>query len=695
MSSEIPAKPVGIQRDRSAIQSDLILKLQEATKCTLSADAAENLLRASKAWNTRGARILNAYLEENPRAFTAPSPHCPASLARLLGFLSAAGHGDSVALLACCRCGRNDRDLTRRTSEGLCCQRCAHRTQSESCSSCGRVREVVARNDGEPLCSGCYRAPPRLCGICGEVRTIHARANSDRPDTCTSCYTNMGKCVLCGQLRHGSRVQGGSFHCTSCAPRKRLTCTECGRLRIVAVTWPIGPVCHPCRRRRINNPQNCVQCQCLRVLIGEAESGGVCGPCSGSTIDYRCRRCGFPGNIHSDASCAHCVLQERIDLLFADADGVVPRRIQPVAEILASGNPWSVIPWLSRSRAAMILTELMRSGQPVTHELLDGFPQDVNLSYVRELFVSAGSLPSRTEHLAQLQLWIDQTIVALPPHQASTIKPFAEWDVLRDARQRSLRSRYTHAAATADRDVIRTAIMFITWLDTQSIPVNALTQGHVDLWLEIHPTRRNQIGALLRWLITRSISADFEIPKRHRTRPPRFLSEDELREQLRRCLNDKDLPLEVRVMGALTRLYALPLTRILELTTQQFHRDGDRGFLTLSVNPILLPPKLADMIEELIRSPGVSTFAATREDWGYLFPGRPPSRPRNVVGAGTMLKRHGLPTIHARNTAMIEAVTDLPAIIVSDLFGIHPATADKWVRLTQNSWADYLAGKSS
>ncbi|MGW6877128.1 hypothetical protein ACWGHA_32885 [Streptomyces xanthophaeus] len=54
------------------------------------------------------------------------------------------------------------------------------------------------------------------------------------------------------------------------------------------------------------------------------------------------------------------------------------------------------------------------------------------------------------------------------------------------------------------------------------------------------------------------------------------------------------------------------------------------------------------------------------------------------------MRKYGLPGIHARNTAMMETITDLPPIIVSDLFGVHPNTAYVWAQYAQNSWAEYL-----
>ncbi|PZH09161.1 hypothetical protein C1I97_15215 [Streptomyces sp. NTH33] len=56
---------------------------------------------------------------------------------------------------------------------------------------------------------------------------------------------------------------------------------------------------------------------------------------------------------------------------------------------------------------------------------------------------------------------------------------------------------------------------------------------------------------------------------------------------------------------------------------------------------------------------------------------------------------HGLPGISARNTAMLEAITDLPPIVVSDLFGVHPHTAYAWAQYAQNSWAEYLEAVQS
>lgn len=39
---------------------------------------------------------------------------------------------------------------------------------------------------------------------------------------------------------------------------------------------------------------------------------------------------------------------------------------------------------------------------------------------------------------------------------------------------------------------------------------------------------------------------------------------------------------------------------------------------------------------------------------------------------------------------MILAVTDMPAVVVADLFGLSPGTATRWAEFANTSWSAYL-----
>ncbi|GAA3823211.1 hypothetical protein [Streptomyces chiangmaiensis] len=42
---------------------------------------------------------------------------------------------------------------------------------------------------------------------------------------------------------------------------------------------------------------------------------------------------------------------------------------------------------------------------------------------------------------------------------------------------------------------------------------------------------------------------------------------------------------------------------------------------------------------------------------------------------------------------MIEAATSLPPIVIADLFGISPSTAESWTKYANDSWTQYLAAR--
>lgn len=55
------------------------------------------------------------------------------------------------------------------------------------------------------------------------------------------------------------------------------------------------------------------------------------------------------------------------------------------------------------------------------------------------------------------------------------------------------------------------------------------------------------------------------------------------------------------------------------------------------------------------------------------------------------MKQHGLPVTSARNTAVMETVTDPHPIVVADLFGVSPGTAHIWAQFAQKSLAYCLS----
>ncbi|MGW5884903.1 hypothetical protein [Streptomyces koyangensis] len=253
-------------------------------------------------------------------------------------------------------------------------------------------------------------------------------------------------------------------------------------------------------------------------MIGRAADGGdLCATCCGNDPGTRCGRCDQPGDLLDDGQCPRCVLGERVrDLLSGDHDAV-PDHLQAMADALTCAeNPYPVLGWLRRSPSAKALAQLAGRAEPLTHELLDALPQSTTTRHVRSLLVVAGVLPERNEHLARLERWVTSTLPTLPGHQAMVIRPFAEWHVVRDARRRAARDRYSYDAASGDINDIQAAIRFLTWLDECKFQLGSLTQAEFDLWLTSHPTQRVVIGSFIRWTTARRLISPLELPKRGR-----------------------------------------------------------------------------------------------------------------------------------------------------------------------------------
>jgi hypothetical protein len=611
---------------------------------------------------------------------------------------------DPQVLEDCGTCGRRLRPAYRCDDGTALCQNCYPRPK-EVCVRCGQLERVYSRTEPGPVCRRCYSSPARCCGLCGRIRPIHKRADGDQPGVCDSCHRGaIDQCNVCGRSRHGFRNRrDGLFYCKTCAPRPVRQCADCGRMRKTnAVNWPVGPLCPGCYTRRFQHPLTCSRCGTLRIAAGRTSDGhDLCGPCCGRPdLDVACRRCEFPAAIYADGICIRCTATDKAQQLLGNqtgdqtSGGTCASPLQPLIEALAAArHPKSVLDWLSRSTSARLLATLAADHATITHDLLDSLPQDHNLRHVRETLVATGVLPPRHEILARLELWLTTFASQLPSHQARYLRPFGDWHVLRGARRRAARGHYTNGAATGDRQKIRAAATFLAWLDDQRLDLASITQAHLDLWLTTNPTRSRDIRPFIRWTVARRLTDDVTLPSQPKTFGSQFLDEDDYHDQLRRCLNDGELPLDLRIIGALIRLYALQIPRITTLTTDRYHAKDGASYLTLARHPVLLPPKLATLIEQQIASPAQVSLISAPAQTGprILLPGRPPHRPLNVESVRQRLRRHELPNITARNTAMIEAVTKLPPIVVSDLFGVAAGTAHKWAQLAQDSWTDYLA----
>ncbi len=605
---------------------------------------------------------------------------------------------DPEFLVACAACGRR-RPRQRRMPDGsILCVSCAP-IPIHQCAGCDQLRPAAERSDLGPLCAVCWRNPPRPCGVCSRPGRITVTASAGAPDVCIRCYRLPATCAGCGRIRTGNKHRSDDFYCAACWPRVPRPCDDCSAERPIRVIWPIGQLCATCYTRRSRNPRPCSDCGRINVLVARSttSSADICGPCAGTSLDFTCSRCNHPGDLLRDSVCARCIVTERVTRLLSTNSGAVPEQLVPLAAALTgTEHPRSVLTWLHYHPSTTLLTSLIAAGTDLTHARLDQKPQDTATRHLRRMLTSTGILNYRDEHLAQLELWTRTELNQLPEPHRRILRPYAEWHLLRRARRNAHRGsgpgHVTYGTVVTARTSITTAAGFIGWLDTHQVDLQHATQSHLDLWVDTHPTKHRGLESFLRWALARRLTS-LQLPRRRSAVPTRFHSTADHQAQLHRCLTDSALPSDLRIAGALIRLYATTLTRLIHLTADHFHRDDQHAYLTLHRHPVLLPPTLASLIENHLRTSQPKSLLrhVDQPTTRYLLPGHTPGIPRSQHGLAQRLRAHALPSAAARNTALIEAVTALPATIISDLFGIRPQTAHSWANYAQDSWADYLA----
>ncbi|MGB7979682.1 MAG: hypothetical protein WCF36_02690 [Candidatus Nanopelagicales bacterium] len=116
--------------------------------------------------------------------------------------------------------------------------------------------------------------------------------------------------------------------------------------------------------------------------------------------------------------------------------------------------------------------------------------------------------------------------------------------------------------------------------------------------------------------------------------------------------------------------------------------------LNLSTPPTPVPEPLAGLLHAyLLARPNMTT--ATNPDSDWLFPGRRaglPMHPRTMTG---LLPQAGVPARTARIAAIRGLALQLPAPVIADALGYHPASATRIAAEAGSPWSRYAAGDHS
>ncbi|WP_037607575.1 hypothetical protein [Streptacidiphilus rugosus] len=564
---------------------------------------------------------------------------------------------------ACADCGQV-RSISFRTMEGrLLCRPCSNKQPSayDDCASCGRRKRIVTRAKGAPLCKTCY-LPVVTCSICNKAKPCYF-ADTDAP-RCPNCSRNLATpepCTRCGRVRLvRARAKDGGAICQACGV-VREACGDCGRKRPVSSRTPEGsPLCRNCYEK--------------------------------SPLSYReCTGCGSLERLYHHGLCDSCARAAAVQDLLADADGVVPARLSGLASALLAGEPLAALRWTNMPTSRAMLAHLIASREPITHEALDAAPSERAARHLRAILVAHGVLPERDEQLAALERWITRALAEISnPEDRRVVQSFATWHHLRRYRRKSSVKPLTHPQTTQARREITTAISLLTWLSKSDRTLETCTQEHIDHWLDTDRAARPFGRTFILWATRNRHCRPLTIPVVKPKKGTLFIGQDDRWTLIRRLLHDDEIDLTARVAGLLLLLFAQPLTRIARITPGDITVSAEKVTLTLGREPLELPPPVDQLVLQLRDLPDLNPRADDRTK-RWLFPGISPGTPLSNQALMDRLKPLGIQSRPSRNTTIQELASELPAVVLSKLLGVHITTATRWSRTTGANRTEYAA----
>lgn len=657
-------------------------------------DARDVVARAA-----RGPALhqLSEHLAAHPDALTSGLSTAPLGLQTLTALLTEAGH-DAVRRPTCLRCGAQ-KLLRNRVEGGRVCNRCAYLARRGPCADCGREMPVYARDEkGRSLCESCGRGRKHeICGRCGVKRRVSRRTTEGVPH-CRQCdKTQFRICCRCGQSAATYANTPDGPTCKACYQRPRRRCGGCGQVRGVdrSATATTPDLCVRCRTRR---RRACVICGQLHpanpraqqpVCLSCRDAGHILEPDLTEPADRARRR---------RHETAHDMVRQRLEKILTHPDHGIAEQLAPLTDAYQQvRNPDWVMQWLNTPRPGTVLLRelaIRAHSEPVTHDLLDSYPQTYPLHRLRDLFVHSGILPARAELLERIQPWLDQVLSDRPPHHATLVRPFATWHALRRARQRARRRPTTASAATYVRSQVTIALNFLSWLEGRGQTLTTANQSDLDLWLQEGTQTNYFLATFITWANARGL-CELTLAHRPRSEPASFLEEKDRWNMLQRCLHDQNMPIDVRAAGTLILLFGRTTTTFMNLTVADLQQVRGETYLRLGDFAALLPPRAAAVFQMLSQDATIKeTFQRPDNTAPYLFPGRFPGRPARAHVISRKLRAHGITTLPSRNAARAGWARDIPSPIAADVVGIDINTATQWASRTRRDWTDYIAERA-
>jgi hypothetical protein len=350
-----------------------------------------------------------------------------------------------------------------------------------------------------------------------------------------------------------------------------------------------------------------------------------------------------------------------------------------------------VLNWLHRLSSRQLLAQLAAGTGPVTHDTLDQLQPAGAARHLRHILIAQKVLPDLDQHLHALQRWFEVALAEVEdPGEQRMLRGYLTWVHLRRLRNRDAPA--TAASVASIRDEIKSSIKLLTWLHDRGQSLHTCTQADLDAWCLLGGHMPHRARQFIAWCADRRFTNAVTIPAPPASTHREVFADEHARWRIARHLLHSDTnAIADRVAGLLVLLYGQPVARIVRLTTDNITHTGNQVRLLLGRQPLTAPTPLDRLLLELLANRRDPAALGRTVEHQWLFPGRLHGHALHPLAMGQRLKRLGIHSRIARNTALMDNAATMPAVALSELLGLSTTGAVRWTALAGSTGNAYAA----
>jgi hypothetical protein len=216
-------------------------------------------------------------------------------------------------------------------------------------------------------------------------------------------------------------------------------------------------------------------------------------------------------------------------------------------------------------------------------------------------------------------------------------------------------------------------------------------QADLDAWCLLGGRMPHRARQFITWCADRRFISAVTIPASPASTHREVFADEDTRWRIARHLRHNDTnTASDRVAGLLVLLYGQPVARIVRLTTDTIIHTNGRVQLLLGHQPLTVPNPLDGLLLEFLTDHRSTVSPSHTDGHPWLFPGRLHGQALHPLTMGRRLKRLGIHSRIARNTALMDHAATMPAVVLSELLGLSITGAVRWTTLagaTSNAYA--------